>query len=52
MKIEIIQKDTVWYKKIRNGTWRVMKGNKKVSEHSSEKGARETIKLFAKQKTE
>lgn len=39
MDIQILEKDTVWFKKIRNGCWRTMRGNKEVSEHSTRQGA-------------
>ena len=38
--IEIIGPKTVWYKKIRNGCWRVYVGSKQITEHSDERGAK------------
>ena len=45
-EITIMTEHQLWYKKIKNGCWRVFKGDKLMSEHSMEKGAQEAIKLF------
>ena len=42
-KIQVLEEDTYWYKKVRNGCWEVYRGSKKVSEHSMESGAQKMI---------
>ena len=52
MNIEILDKNTYWYKKVKNGQWAVYRGETKLSEHSQEEGAQSALRYFLEKRKE